>query len=97
MLRKVLLTIGVLLLLAAAVCAAIGFYPILPHLLFAGLLLTAGIGYERWRYKAARPDAPDPRWQATGERFVDPESGALTEVWYDPRSGERHYVKLPSR
>jgi hypothetical protein len=33
------------------------------------------------------------RWQATGERFVDPETGALVTVWYDPETGERRYVE----
>lgn len=97
MLKQVLLIIGVLMLVSAAICAAIGFYPVLPHLLLGGLMLTAGIVYERWRYKAAQSVAPDPHWQATGERFVDPESGKLTEVWFDPRDGERHYLRVPPR
>ncbi len=94
MLRKVLLVVGVLLLLAAAVCVVRGFYPILPQLLVLGLVLTAGIAWERWQYKPPQPGAPDPRWTATGERFVDPGSGRLTEVYYDPRNGERHYVQV---
>ena len=95
MLRKSLLAIGVLLLLAAAFCAAIGFYPILPHLLVLGLMLTAGIVWERWQYKQTQTAKPDPNWTTTGERFVDPGSGVLTEVYYDPRNGERHYVRMP--
>ena len=94
MLRRVLLVIGVLLLLAAAFCAAIGFYPILPHLLVLGLMLTAGIVWERWQYKRTQTGKPDPNWTSTGERFVDPGSGQLTEVYYDPRNGERHYVQV---
>jgi hypothetical protein len=31
-------------------------------------------------------------WQPTDERFVDPESGDLVTVWYDPATGERRYV-----
>jgi hypothetical protein len=92
MLRKVLIGFGLALLAAAAYCAAVGFYPILPHLLVLGLMLTAGIVWERWRYKASeRAVLPD--WTATGERFVDPGSGVMMEVYFDPRSGERHYVK----
>ena len=97
MLRSVLLALGVALLLAAAACALFGFYPVIPHLLVGGLLLTAGIAYERWRYTSARTGAPDPHWQATGERFIDPETQALVEVWYDPRRGERHYLRVPPR
>lgn len=32
-------------------------------------------------------------WQATPERFVDPETGKLVAVWFDPRTGERRYVE----
>jgi len=28
----------------------------------------------------------------TDERFVDPETGQLTTVWFDPATGERRYV-----
>ena len=28
----------------------------------------------------------------TDERFVDPETGHLVTVWYDPATGERRYV-----
>jgi hypothetical protein len=31
-------------------------------------------------------------WRATDERFVDPETGKLVTVWFDPASGERRYV-----
>jgi hypothetical protein len=38
----------------------------------------------------ARPVAG--RWRATDERFIDPETGRLVTVWFDPASGERRYV-----
>jgi hypothetical protein len=31
-------------------------------------------------------------WRPTDERFIDPESGKLVTVWFDPASGERRYV-----
>lgn len=34
-------------------------------------------------------------WQDTGERFVDPETGYTTAVYFDPRTAERHYVAVP--
>jgi hypothetical protein len=45
-------------------------------------------------YKRQPLDAP-PRgdWTFTGERFVDPQSGELLEVWFCARSGERAYVR----
>ena len=38
------------------------------------------------------PDAPiEPRFQPTGERFVDPTTGVPMVVLVDPRTGERRY------
>jgi hypothetical protein len=56
-----------------------------------GVLVVLGTAFERWRYRsnAARPSAA---WQPTGERFEDPETGKILQVFYDPRSGERRYV-----
>jgi hypothetical protein len=31
-------------------------------------------------------------WQATDERFVEPETGKTVTVWFDPATGERRYV-----
>lgn len=93
MLRSVLIALGALLLISAIVAALLGYWWAFPYLLLEGLVLTAGIAWERWRYK---PDAEraDPRWTDTGERFTDPGSGALIGVYSDPERGERHYVKL---
>lgn len=33
------------------------------------------------------------KWRATDERFVDPETGRLVTVWFNPASGERRYVE----
>jgi len=61
--------------------------------LIGGAIFVLGTLFERWRYnnKNASMDAD---WQATGERFVDPESGKPMEVFYDPRSGERQYREI---
>ena len=48
-------------------------------------------------YKRHPLDAPPGRdWTLTEERFVDPKSGELLEVWYCARSGERAYVRARS-
>jgi hypothetical protein len=48
-------------------------------------------------YKRRPLDAPPGRdWKFTGERFVDPSSGEMLEVWRCPRSGERAYVRTGS-
>lgn len=46
-------------------------------------------GYKR------RPDKQPagPSWERTAERFVDPISGEMLEVWYRSRTGERAYVR----
>jgi hypothetical protein len=55
-------------------------------------LIFPGGGYKR------RPlDAPSGQdWTFTGERFLDPSSGELVEVWSRPRNGERAYVRARS-
>ena len=54
----------------------------------AGVCLVALV-FERSRY---RPSAADPRaLRPTGERMIDPTSGAMVEVWEDPTTGEREY------
>jgi hypothetical protein len=48
-------------------------------------------------YKRRPLDAPPGRdWRFTGERFVDPSSSGMLEVWQSPRSGERAYVRTRS-
>ena len=93
MLRPVLIACGVALLLVAAGFLAFGFYPLLPHLLVLGLMLSAGIVWERWQYKKPQAGRPGPEWKPTGERFVDPQSGKTIEVYVDPGSGESRYVE----
>jgi hypothetical protein len=55
-----------------------------------GVILFAAVSLERWRYKKTAR-TPKIKWQATEERFIDPETGILTQVMYDPQSGERTY------
>ncbi len=64
----------------------------IPAALFAIWFLFRSGGYKR------RPlDAPPGRdWTFTGERFVDPSSGVLVEVWWNARRGERAYVRARS-
>ena len=57
-------------------------------LLNAGVL-AAALVFERRGYqpRAANPAALRP----TGERFHDPTSGDIVEVWEDPGTGAREY------
>ena len=61
-------------------------------LINAGILFAALV-FERRGYS---PRAPDPRaLRPTGERFRDPATGELVEVWEDPRTGAREYRPSP--
>ncbi len=98
MLPLVLYALGAALLVGAGVAALSGlFVALVPQLLLAGLLLILGLAIERWRYKPLIETGPDPAWTDTGERFVDPASGQLTAVYFDPRDGARHYLVAPRR
>jgi len=62
-----------------------------PVLMIVGVvvLVTAAIEPIYGR-PGARPQ--EGKWRPTGEKFVDPETGKLVIVWFDPASGERRYV-----
>jgi hypothetical protein len=93
MLPIVLYVVGGLLLVGAAVAVLTGvMVALLPQLIVGGVLLVVGLAIERWRYKPLLRGGLDPRWKDTGERFIDPESGQPTAVYFDPQRGERHYV-----
>jgi hypothetical protein len=94
-LRNFVLGLGLLVFCAGLLLTALSPANAFPPLVF-GTLLLLGTVFERWRYKQPR-SAGTARGAATGERFVDPETGALMEVWYDAATGERSYVKLADK
>jgi hypothetical protein len=50
--------------------------------------------FRKGGYKRRPLDAPPGGdWSFTGERFLDPPSGEMLEVWYRPKTGERAYVR----
>ncbi len=91
MLRRVLIAygvlclIGALILLAAHVTTALVIY-----LAINGLIITGGILFERSGYRS-NADGMQGKWQPTGERFNDPTTGQVVEVYYNPQTGERDY------
>lgn len=95
--RNVLLALGVLCLFGALFVLATGRgLPMLPYLVLGALVLGVGVAFENWRYKRIATQRVEPHWQDTGERFVDPETGATTAVYFDQRTAERHYIVQPS-
>jgi hypothetical protein len=72
----------------------IGF--LLPVGIFIALLLI-WLLFRSGGYKRRPLDDPPARdWNFTGERFLDPGSGEMLEVWHCPRTGERAYVRSRS-
>jgi hypothetical protein len=64
-----------------------------PFGVFAAVVLVWALFRSRG-YKRAPLDAPPgPGWKFTGERFADPTSGTILEVWWRPSDGERAYVR----
>lgn len=93
MLRTLAVWLGALALLGGVLAAFTARPVIALWLLVNGTILTLGVVFERWRYKPSL--APhEARGKPTGERFVDPQTGSLTEVYYDAATGERSYVQI---
>ncbi len=91
MLRRILIVYGVLCLLGALILlAAHVTIALVIYLAINGLIITGGIFLERSSYRS-KADTTQGKWQATGERFNDPTSGKLIEVYYNPQTGERDY------
>ena len=75
-------------------------------LFIPGAVLIAAVLLERTRYRSLRaersgdghgpgggePQAPEPRFRPSEERFVDPTTRVPMRVWVDPATGERRYV-----
>ena len=92
-LRSVLLAIGIASLLGGAALFALWGFGTAFGLLIWGAILTAGILYERFRYKALEPGRPGAGWEKTRERFIDDETGKPVTVYIRPETGERRYVE----
>jgi len=93
MLRKVLLSCGALLLLGGLAIVLMG--RVLAGLGPAGLgaVLLLALLFERRGYKPIVDKRPAPDWEPTGERYLDPGSGVPVEVYFQPATGKRVYVR----
>ena len=91
-LRRAVLGLGVLALLVGLVLVGLGLSAAGGlQLILLGAVVLLGVTLEARRYRGR---AGTGRWEATSERFVDPSTGRLTEVQYDPSTGERRYVDV---
>jgi hypothetical protein len=92
-LRTAVLIFGCLVLLLGAYLCTKGVANGGIQTLVVGSLFVLGTLFERWRYNNKNASV-DGDWQATGERFVDPETGKDMEVFYDAARGERQYREI---
>ena len=99
MLRTTVIAVVALALAVTVACvafAATGLIDMSAGLIIWGALqlaiVLAGFVFERVRYKPLDTMLPGSGWEATSERFIDPETGAHVRVWFNPRTGERRYV-----
>ncbi len=91
MLRSVLIAYGVLCIIGAIILlAAHVTIALVLYLAINGLIIAGGIILERSSYRS-KADTTQGKWQSTGERFNDPTSGRIVEVYFNPQTGERDY------
>ncbi len=91
MLRKALIAYGVLCLVGAVLLLAVHATVVLVvYLAINGILIAGGILFERSGYRS-QVNRMQGKWQHTGERFNDPTTGQVVEVYYNPQTGERDY------
>jgi hypothetical protein len=93
MLRKAILAYGVFAIALGIVLALIGAgATIIIYVVVQGIVVIAALLFERGRYRPIGTESGP--WQDTDERFVDPTTGTLMKVRYNPRTGARDYVPL---
>lgn len=98
MLRGCAIAGGALLLIGGIVVIALAraAWPAGVECLIFGALTLASLAFER-RYRSRQVAGNAAQWEPTGERFIDPGSGRLVEVRYNPRTGERAYREIDER
>ena len=96
MLRRALVLYGLLALVGALILLYVGApLAIAAYLAVNGVVVAGGIVLERRGYQPHLHRQLG-TWEHTDERFLDPVSGHMLEVRYNPTTGERDYVDLGS-
>jgi hypothetical protein len=92
-LKRVIIGYGIVAVVGAVVLAILGVGSTIVLYLFAnGAIVIAALLFERGRYRP--PVSAGGEWQDTAERFVDPSTGQLMRVRYNPQTGARDYVPV---
>ena len=98
MFRGVIIGYGLLYLIGAAVLLFVVHATLwlVVYLAVNGVILVSAVLLERQRYRT-RVDRTQGYWQPTGERFVDPTTERLMEVFYNRATGERDYREVANQ
>ncbi len=98
MLKRSLITAAAAFVLSGATLFLGSYYlwPLGSEWFIIGAIVLVAVIFESSHYRP-KIDRSAPGWEPTGERFVDPTSGKLLEVRYNPASGERDYVEVTTR
>lgn len=92
MFRRLLLSLGCTIFLVGVLLSVLGHaLPFGIYLCITGAILSFGVVFERRGYRP-KVNRASGQWQETSERFIDPVSGHLIVVHYNPETGERDYV-----
>jgi hypothetical protein len=89
-LRAVVAALGVVL-IVAGVALGVFVHPYFFQFTLGGLIILGGTLFEARRYRARVSRTTG--WQDTPEKFVDPTTGKLMRVRFNPQTGERDYVE----
>jgi hypothetical protein len=92
MLRVILILAGLCALAFGLFSLRYSFLGALPPLIAGGALLLGTLFEGRYR---PRVRAGADGWEPTGEKFIDPGTGKLVDVVYNPKTGEREYRDIP--
>jgi hypothetical protein len=93
-LRRAIVAYGVLAVAGGLVLLMVGARSgLVIYFIVNGVVVLAAVLFERGRYRPAV--TPGGNWQETDERFVDPTTGQLMRVRYNPQTGARDYVPAP--
>jgi hypothetical protein len=92
-LKRLIIGYGIVAVVGAVVLATLGVgSPIALYLFVNGVIVIAALLFERGRYRPRVTESGP--WQDTAERFVDPTTGQLMQVRYNPQTGARDYVPV---
>jgi len=67
---------------------------LISQFLIIGISIVGTVIYRR-RRRATRAFQPPPGFRRTDEIFIDPTTGVIQQVWYNPDSGKRVYETVP--